>query len=72
MKDGATLLAMAALSTRSRRTGKVGKKVNASERVVEIPRAWIASPARYSRIELRTTASPSALREKGVLPEPFI
>lgn len=60
-----------AVSTFSRATETLGKDTMDKARVVGIPSACIASEQRYSRMEERRTARPSALREKGVRPEPF-
>ncbi|KAG1524347.1 hypothetical protein G6F50_018539 [Rhizopus delemar] len=61
---------MAAVSTVSRMTGS-SDPTSASARVVGIPNPCMASLARYSRTEERSTARPSPIREYGVMPAPF-
>ena len=60
----------AAVSTVSRKTGW-SEPMIASARVLGMPRACIASEHRNSRIDERSTARPSPMREYGVLPEPL-
>ncbi len=60
----------AAVSIVSRRTG-IGEPTTASARVVGMPSACIASEPRNSRIDERSTARPSPMREYGVRPLPF-
>lgn len=59
----ATRVTMAAFSILSRRTLTSGKCTSASARDVGTPSAATASAPRYSRMEERRTASPSAKRE---------
>ena len=70
MKLGATRVTTAAVSIVSRRTGS-GEPVTHSARVVGMPSACIASEHRNSRIDERSTARPSPMREYGVRPLPL-
>ena len=63
-------VAMAPVSTLSRKTGK-SEPVMHSARVVGMPSAAIASEHRNSRIDERNTARPSPMREYGVSPAPL-
>ena len=69
MKVGANRVTTAAVSMVSRRTG-ASEPTMASARVVGMPSAAMASEHRYSRIDERSTARPSAMREYGVMPAP--
>ena len=71
MKDGAIRVSTHAVSIRSRWTGSAGSEISDRARVVGILRASNASEHRYSRIDDLSTASPSALLEKGVRPAPL-
>ena len=62
MKLGATRVTTAAVSSVSRRTGR-SEPVMHSARVVGMPSACMASLARNSRIDERSTARPSPMRE---------
>ena len=66
----ATRASTAPGSTASRRTGRP-VATTASERVVGMPRACIASLTTYSRSIGPTAAKPSPPRENGVRPEPL-
>src|SRR6188768_2923387 len=71
MKEGATRVSTQPVSSRSRITGRAGSDMRDKARVVGMLRACIASEQRYSRMDDRRTARPSADREKGVRPEPL-
>jgi hypothetical protein len=62
MKLGATRATTAAVSISSRRMG-AGEPVTLSARVVGMPRACMASLHRNSRMDERSTARPSPMRE---------
>ena len=69
-KLGDMRVTTAAVSVSSRCTGNSEPTI-ASARVVGMPRAAIASEHRNSRIDERSTARPSPIREYGVRPAPF-
>ena len=70
MKLGAVRVTTAAVSISSRRTG-ASEPVMHSARLVGMPSACMASLHRNSRMELRSTARPSPMREYGVSPAPL-